>query len=45
MSITVYYVLVTLMLGLLVGLLLGAGFAFGCRLPELDRAAADSRED
>lgn len=42
MSITVYYVLVTLLLALLVGLLLGAGFAFGCRLPELDRNEPDA---
>ncbi|MDE2721576.1 hypothetical protein [Candidatus Palauibacter polyketidifaciens] len=36
MTITVYYVLVTLLLGLLVGLLMGGGFAFACRLPGLD---------
>ena len=36
MSITLYYVGVTLMLGLMVGLLFGAGFAFGCRLPDLE---------
>ncbi|WP_420447930.1 hypothetical protein [Candidatus Palauibacter sp.] len=36
MTITVYYVLVTLLLGLLVGLLMGGGFAYGCRLRELD---------
>lgn len=36
MDITTYYVLVTLLLGLLVGLLMGGGFAFGCRLRELD---------
>jgi len=45
MQITIYYVLVTLMLALLVGLLLGAGFAFGCRLPQLDGATGDARED
>ncbi|WP_419162095.1 hypothetical protein [Candidatus Palauibacter sp.] len=37
MNITLYYVFVTLLLGLLVGLLMGGGFAFGCRLRELDR--------
>ncbi len=31
-----YYVLVTLMLGVLIAGLLGAGFALGCRLSELD---------
>ena len=36
MTITLYYVLVTIMLGLLVGLLMGGGFAFACRLRELD---------
>ncbi|MCG8468729.1 MAG: hypothetical protein MJB57_11065 [Gemmatimonadetes bacterium] len=39
MSITLYYIMITLLLGVLVGVLLGAGFAFGCRLPELDEAA------
>ena len=42
MSITIYYVLVTILLGLLVGLLLGGGFAFGCRLPELDKGNPDA---
>lgn len=36
MSITLYYILVTLLLGALVGILIGGGFAFACRLPELD---------
>ena len=36
MSITMYYVLVTLLLAVLIGGLLGAGFAFGCRMSELD---------
>ena len=44
MSITLYYVLVTAMLGVLVGLLMGGGFAFGCRLSELDRPEADAGE-
>jgi len=43
MSFTLYYIGVTLMLGLLIGLLFGAGFAFGCRLPELDEAR-DARD-
>ena len=41
MNITLYYVLVTLMLGSLVGLLMGGGFAFGCRLRELDQPGGD----
>ncbi|WP_419166588.1 hypothetical protein [Candidatus Palauibacter sp.] len=41
MNITLYYVLVTLLLGSLVGLLMGGGFAFGCRLRELDRPGGD----
>jgi len=36
MSITLYYVFVTLLLAVLIGGLLGAGFAFGCRLSDLD---------
>jgi hypothetical protein len=36
MSITVYYVLVTLLLAVLIGGLLGAGFAWGCRMTDLD---------
>lgn len=36
MTITLYYVLVTILLGLLVGLLMGGGFAFACRLPGPD---------
>lgn len=36
MTITLYYVLVTILLGLLVGLLMGGGFAFACRLPAAD---------
>lgn len=36
MSQTVYYILVTLLLALLIGGLLGAGFALGCRLPDAD---------
>ncbi|WP_419858986.1 hypothetical protein [Candidatus Palauibacter irciniicola] len=36
MTITLYYVLVTILLGLLVGLLMGGGFAFACRLPAPD---------
>ena len=44
MSITTYYVLVTLLLGLLVGLFLGGGFAFGCRLPELDEGGERHEE-
>lgn len=36
-----YYVLVTLLLGVLIAGLLGAGFALGCRLPELDRPRSD----
>ena len=44
MSITIYYVLVTIMLGALVGLLLGGGFAFGCRLPELDERSEDGSD-
>ncbi len=43
MPITVYYILVTVLLGLLISLLLGAGFAWGCRLSELD--APRSRDD
>lgn len=41
MSITLSHVLITLMLGAIIGVLLGGGFAWGCRLPELD----DSRND
>ncbi len=44
MSITLYYVGVTIMLGSLVGLLLGGGFAFGCRLSELDDTGGDAEE-
>ena len=36
MPVTMYYVLVTLLLGGLIAILLGAGFAWGCRLSELD---------
>ena len=36
MEITLYYALVTLLLGLLVGLLLGGGFAFACLLRDPD---------
>ncbi len=36
MTITLYYVLVTILLALLVGLLMGGGFAFACRLPAPD---------
>lgn len=41
MSITLSHVLITLMLGAIIAVLLGGGFAWGCRLPELD----DSRND
>ena len=41
MAITIFYVFITLLLGLVL-LFLGGGFAFGCRLPELDR---DNGED
>lgn len=43
MSITIYYVLITLLLGLLI-LFLGAGFAFGCRLRELDEEGGKDSE-
>jgi hypothetical protein len=36
MSTTLFYVFVTLLLAVLIGGLLGAGFAFGCKLPEPD---------
>ena len=36
MNITLYYVFVTILLGLLVGLLMGGGFAFACRLRHPD---------
>lgn len=36
-----YYLLVTVLLAFLIGGLLGAGFALGCRLPELDRVRSD----
>lgn len=42
MSITLYYVLVTLLLAFLIAILLGAGFAWGARLPELDRDTRDA---
>ena len=42
MNITLYYAIVTLALGLLVGLLLGGGFAYGCRLAELDAPEDDA---
>jgi len=41
MSITLSHVLIALMLGVIIALLLGGGFAWGCRLPERD----DSRHD
>lgn len=41
MSITLTHVFLTLMLAAIIGVLLGGGFAWGCRLPELD----DSRHD
>ena len=44
MSMTLYYVLLTLLLGTLVGVLLGGGFAFGCRLSELDRPSEDAQD-
>ncbi|MDX1578906.1 MAG: hypothetical protein R3266_10490 [Gemmatimonadota bacterium] len=44
MSITLYYTLVTLLLAALIAVLLGAGFAWGCRLSELDEAPTDSRD-
>lgn len=44
MNITLYYVIVTLLLGLLVGLLMGGGFAFGCRLPELDGSGGEDSQ-
>ena len=43
MSTTIYYVFITLLLGLLI-LFLGAGFAFGCRLRELDRGGGKDSE-
>lgn len=36
MSTTLYYVLLTLLLAVLIGGLIGAGFALGCRLSDLD---------
>ncbi|MDH3733304.1 MAG: hypothetical protein OEU54_07200 [Gemmatimonadota bacterium] len=43
MPITLYYVLVTLLLAVLIGGLMGAGFAFGCRMPEdEDREGVDA---
>lgn len=36
MSTTLYYVFVTLLLAVLIGGLLGAGFAFGCKMPDAD---------
>lgn len=43
MSITLYYVFVTLLLAVLIGGLLGAGFAFGCKMPDDDeREGADA---
>lgn len=36
-----YYIFITLLLGFLIAGLLGAGFALGCRLPELERARSD----
>ena len=36
MSTTLFYVFVTLLLAVLIGGLLGAGFAFGCKLPDTD---------
>jgi len=36
MSTTLYYVFVTLLLAVLIGGLIGAGFAFGCKLPDTD---------
>ena len=35
-----YYILLTLLLAVLIGGLFGAGYAFGCRLPELDEKDA-----
>ena len=43
MSTTIYYVFITLLLGLLI-LFLGAGFAFGCRLRELDEGGEKDSE-
>ena len=43
MSTTLYYVFVTLLLAVLIGGLLGAGFAFGCKMPDPDdREGADA---
>ncbi len=42
MSITVYYIFVTLMLAVLIAFC-GGGFAYACRLRELDRV--DGRDD
>ena len=44
MPIILYYVLLTLLLGALVGLLLGGGFAFGCRLSDLDQPGGDVQD-
>ncbi len=38
-----YYVLLTALIALLIAGLFGAGFALGCRLPELDRKEAPHR--
>lgn len=44
MSVTLYHIFITALLALVMALLLGGGFAWGCRLSELDEPSEpDSR--